>query len=161
MFNNYNFDSVLHITGNIHSRSCKEKFEWPQFNDTIASSYVLHNFFINVRISGLMQHEIGKRKLSDLIARCSIRFPSSNTSFGGSFLVKKPIFNLFAILPFLRKEAKNMGIVSDVSTKYFLQIWSGAQAVMKLRPAFIAGPPAAHIGNFPHPPSKKNVQLHF
>ena len=30
------------------------------------------------------------------------------------------------------------GIVSDVSTKYFLQIWSGAQAVMKLRPDFIA-----------------------
>ena len=33
------------------------------------------------------------------------------------------------------------GIVSDVSTKYVLQIWSGAQAVMKLRPDFIAGPP--------------------
>ena len=36
---------------------------------------------------------------------------------------------------------KKGGIVSDVSTKYFLQIWSGAQAVMKLRPGFIAGPP--------------------
>ena len=35
------------------------------------------------------------------------------------------------------------GIVSDVSTKYFLQIWSVAQAVMKLRPDFIAGLPAA------------------
>ena len=33
----------------------------------------------------------------------------------------------------------NLGIVSDVSTKYFLQIWTGAQAVLKLRPDFIAG----------------------
>ena len=32
---------------------------------------------------------------------------------------------------------KHEDIISDVSTKYFMQIWSGAQAVMKLRPDFI------------------------
>ena len=36
-----------------------------------------------------------------------------------------------------------MGTVSDVSTKYFLEIWNGAQAVMKMRPDFIAGLQAA------------------
>ena len=40
------------------------------------------------------------------------------------------------------REATKKGIVSDVSTKYFLHIWSGAQAVIKLRPDFIAGPSA-------------------
>ena len=34
-----------------------------------------------------------------------------------------------------------------MSTKYFLQILSGAQAVMKLRPDFIAGPPAKLLAN--------------
>ena len=31
-------------------------------------------------------------------------------------------------------------MVYDVSTKYFLEIYRGAQAVMKLRPDFFAGP---------------------
>ena len=42
---------------------------------------------------------------------------------------------------------KILGTVFDVSTKYFLQIWSGAQAVMKLRPEYIAGPPAKLLAN--------------
>ena len=47
---------------------------------------------------------------------------------------------------YLSYRSKNAGgIVSDVSTKYLLQIWSGAQAAMKLRPDFMAGPPAARL----------------
>ena len=40
----------------------------------------------------------------------------------------------------LNENVQHLGIVSDVSTKYFLQIWSGAQAVIKPHPDFIAGP---------------------
>ena len=40
------------------------------------------------------------------------------------------------------------GIVSDVSTKYFLQIWSGAQAFMKLRPTLLRSPAAETVSPF-------------
>ena len=38
-----------------------------------------------------------------------------------------------------------IGYSFKCDTKYFLQIWSGTQAVKKLRPDFIAGPPAARL----------------
>ena len=38
-----------------------------------------------------------------------------------------------------------IGYSFKCDTKYFLQIWSGAQAVKKLRPDFIVGPPAARL----------------